>query len=232
MQDWHRTVEEIGSQLTREQSRNGEFIVEYNSKFGDVSPGIILEPAGRRSSSLDIVTKCDAQQAQLIRTSGNDFGVATGSRNISFESSGSAVPPFLNAALSSLKAGLSLDRKRAVSLSISDISMDQLSQVESTRIVNSDRCLRDLVESQKREVFLVRGLISMRMNFSQTSSGTSAAQLNAEAEKNLSAVNFKGKVDSDNNWSLEQKTARPWFRIVSRYTYNSDKKKFELSRRR
>lgn len=229
--NWHKTVTNLGKTLTTESSQNGEWLVEYNSKFSGFKIGTLLSPLTKKGggSTLNVVKTCSIDNKVLSETNGQDFGATDLSGSLDFSTKGSAIPPFISDSLSSLKAGLALNRTNSVKFSFDETKIQQLEESDAADILNQASCFQKI--KYRKVLYLVRGILLTRLNVSQGSTTGLSADADVVAAKDIAQLGFLGKYGRNNSWSLQQKEARPWFRIVSKYVLNNSGTAYELEAR-
>lgn len=212
---WQRTVVKIAKSLTEGFDSDRGFSVEYNSKFADLDYGSVLAPSrDGKTSSMNIITRCTYDRAQLVTTSGADLPSFAKSGSFSFGAKASIPADFFaTKALRSAGANLNVSRKKDVSYDFQDLSVGQLTEAAALAAVNSPACLAQL--GHRDRIFIVRGQLNMRLTMAQTRHGDFS--LGAEVVTNTKdpeRVGFDVSWSSKDDWVLNQKKPRPWFRVV------------------
>ena len=223
---WQKTVTKLAKSLTAGMNSDRGFTVDYNANFADLDYAVILAPApDGNTSSLNIVAKCPYNAADVIVTQGGEIPGFQKSGTFKFGASAKVPSDFFAVkALGAAKAGLSINRKKDVQYDFQDIALEQITEDAALQAVNKPACLAKL--GRRDKVFVVRGHFVMRLLMAQAKDN--AFDLNAELAS--SATTDPAKVGFDvgwtgkETWSLKQKAARPWFRIVGMLTKEPDGK--------
>ncbi len=215
---WQKMMLAVADTLTRGVETDG-FIVDYTSDFSAISYGTVLAPGPDPTrSSMSIVGRCAVTDAMVEHTPGNPFPAGQASGDFTLGANASAPPGFLVRALQAVSVGLKLDRKKSIHYALDDISIDQVRETELSELIRSPACVREF--NNRRRVYLVRGHYLMQLNMSQGRSASAALEGSAAMSRTNSAdpakVGFNVGWNGRNDWKIEQKAARPWFRIVAR----------------
>ena len=153
LNDWQRTVVDIGRSITEQDQSGSAWIVEYNSSFPATDIGLVLAPASydKHRSSLNVIAVCAPASQATILTEGRDYAVLSASRTGSFNANASPPPGFVGGSLAAANAALSIDKTKEVSFSLSDTSVKQIPEGDAIEAVNARDCLRRI--GHRRDVF-------------------------------------------------------------------------------
>lgn len=222
---WHRLMQTLADELTRGIGSGQGFAVDYNSNFNDIEIGTIIAPASGNpnASSLNLIGKCDISTG-INETDGDDLPTGTASGEFNFSASGSAPPSFLTRALQSVSIGLRLERRRTLAYSFTDIRVRQVYETDFDRIMATPECVAQF--NNRPVVFVIRGNYLMKLSMAQGESMSSGIEANAAygttATSDNARVGFNVSWNRRGDWKIEQKQARPWFRIVAKLERQPD----------
>lgn len=222
--DWHKLVSGVAKELTSNE-QSDQFLFEYNSRFADVAVGTILRPVrGGRSSSMSVIGRCKFDSDDIDTDSAYTIPASATEGEFSLSARGSTPPSFLVRALGGARAGLSLSRERSLSYAFEDVALKQVSETDLENRLNSSSCKNQF--GGQRVVFVVRGSLQMKLGIAQSNKRASEISLGADLVKtdlnDAAKVGFDVGWNSSNEWKIEQKAARPWFRIVTKMVRQPD----------
>ncbi len=217
---WHQTMLNIAGELTRGIDSDN-FVVEYNSTFGGIEYGTILAPSNRGAySSLNIIGRCRFADEDVITVEGSPF--PTGGEQGGFNLGGGfSAPGFLSRIAGFF--GFRIQNKKAINYSFEEISVTQISEFALDQKVAEPQCERQF--NNRRAVYVVRGTYNMQLNLSQGRSSNAGLSVDGYRKNNYADKTKRGfnvGFNSNKDWMISQKKARPWFRIVTRYVRQAD----------
>jgi len=217
---WHATMLNIAGELTRGIDSDN-FAVEYNSSFGGIEYGTILAPSNRGAfSSLNIIGRCRFAEEDVITVESSPFpsGGEQGGFNLG---GGFNAPGFLSSVAGFF--GFRIQKKKTINYSFEDISVTQISEFALDQEVADPKCQRQF--NRRSAVYVVRGNYNMQLNLSQGKSSEVGLTVDGYRSKNYAdraKRGFNVGFNSNKDWKISQKKARPWFRIVTRYVRQAD----------
>jgi hypothetical protein len=120
--------------------------------------------------------------------------------------------------------GVGLSKRRSVSYAFDDISIDQVTESALAAKLASGACLSQF--NKLPMVYIIRGHYNMQLSMAQGKASEGNIGADADFSHSQSTdpakVGFSVSWNAASDWKIEQKQARPWFRIVAQAVRQAD----------